>query len=161
MTTPALRLLVICLGNICRSPTAEVVLRHALHAAGLQGRVAVDSAGTAAWNEGLAPDLRSQRHALRRGYDLSSLRARGVVESDFRRFDWLLAMDDDNLADLERMRPEGVQTRLRLFAAAPIPDPYQSGPAGFEQVLDLVEQASNALVAELLRRPELARGNLD
>lgn len=161
MTTPALRLLVVCLGNICRSPTAEVVLRHKLHSAGLQGRVAVDSAGTAAWHEGLKPDPRSQRHALRRGYDLSPLRARGVVESDFRRFDWLLAMDDDNLADLERMRPEGAQTHLRLFAATAVPDPYQSGPSGFEQVLDRVEQASDALVAELLQRPELAQANLD
>jgi len=139
----------VCLGNICRSPTAEAVLRQRLRAHGLQDRVAVDSAGTGAWHSGEPPDARSQRHALRRGYDLSSQRARRVVEADFHRFDMLLAMDEDNLAELERMRPPEARVELRLFAAVEIPDPYQGGAQGFERVLDLVERASDALIAQI------------
>jgi protein-tyrosine phosphatase len=139
----------VCLGNICRSPTAEAVLRQRLHAHGLHERVLVDSAGTGAWHSGDPPDVRSQRHALRRGYDLSGLRARRVVEADFHRFDILLAMDEDNLADLERLQPTGARAELRLFAAVAIPDPYGGGAQGFERVLDLVEQASDALIDEI------------
>lgn len=152
MTVPVLRVLMVCLGNICRSPTAEAVLRQRLQASRLNDRVEVDSAGTGDWHIGDPPDARSQRHALRRGYDLSGLRARRVVEADFHRFDLLLAMDEDNLADLERMRPEGARAELRLFAAGEVPDPYQGGPGGFEQVLDLAEQASDALLVEIRAR---------
>jgi len=148
----SLRLLMVCLGNICRSPTAEVVLRQRLHAHGLQERVVVDSAGTGAWHSGDPPDLRSQRHALRRGYDLSGLRARRIVEADFHRFDMMLAMDEDNLADLERIKPPGARAELRLFAAVEIPDPYQGGARGFERVLDLAERASDALIDEIRRK---------
>jgi protein-tyrosine phosphatase len=148
----SLRLLVVCLGNICRSPTAEAVLRQRLHAHGLHERVLVDSAGTGAWHSGDPPDVRSQRHALRRGYDLSGLRARRVVEADFHRFDILLAMDEDNLADLERLQPAGARAELRLFAAVEIPDPYDGGAQGFERVLDLVEQAGDALIDEIRAR---------
>jgi protein-tyrosine phosphatase len=146
------RVLMVCLGNICRSPTAEAVLRARLRAHGLHGRVEVDSAGTGGWHTGDPPDERSQRHAAQRGYDLSQLRARRVVDEDFHRFDLLLAMDADNLADLQRLRPDGARAELRLFAAVEVPDPYQSGPAGFERVLDLVERASDALVIDLRKR---------
>jgi protein-tyrosine phosphatase len=146
------RVLMVCLGNICRSPTAEAVLRARLRAHGLHDRVEVDSAGTGGWHSGDPPDARSQRHAARRGYDLSQLRARRVVEEDFHRFDLLLAMDTDNLADLQRLKPDAARGELRLFAAVDVPDPYQSGPAGFERVLDLVERASDALVVDLRKR---------
>lgn len=145
----SLRLLMVCLGNICRSPTAEAVLRQRLLAHGLHDQVLVDSAGTGAWHSGDPPDLRSQRHALRRGYDLSGLRARRVVEADFHRFDILLAMDGDNLADLERIKPPGARAELRLLAAVEIPDPYQGGAQGFERVLDLTEQACDVLIQEI------------
>jgi protein-tyrosine phosphatase len=150
--TAPLRVLMVCLGNICRSPTAEAVLRHKLAAAGLDGHVEVYSAGTGGWHVGDPPDARSQRHALRRGYDLSALRARRVSEADFQRFDLILAMDEDNLADLERLRPDGGRAEVRLFAERPVPDPYAGGAAGFEAVLDLVEAASDALARDLARR---------
>lgn len=147
------RVLFVCMGNICRSPTAEAVLRHKLAAAGIGDRVEVDSAGTGGWHVGDPPDPRSQRHASRRGYDLSALRARRVSEADFERFDLILAMDEDNLADLERLRPDrGGRAELRLFADVAVPDPYAGGVQGFERVLDLVEAASDALTRELARR---------
>jgi len=147
-----LRVLIVCMGNICRSPTAEVVLRQRLAAGGLDGRVEVDSAGTGGWHAGQAPDARAQRHALLRGYDLSRLRARRVVEEDFERFDLLLAMDEDNLADLQRLKPAGGGGELRLFAAVEVPDPYHGAAQGFENVLDLIEKGSDALVLELRER---------
>jgi protein-tyrosine phosphatase len=147
-----LRILMVCLGNICRSPTAEAVLCHQLERSGLGTRVAVDSAGTGSWHIGHPPDARSQRHAARRGYDLSALRARRVADDDFHRFDFILAMDEDNLADLQRLRPQGARAELRLFAEGEVPDPYSGGPDGFEQVLDLVEAASQAWVRTLAQR---------
>jgi protein-tyrosine phosphatase len=141
--------LMVCLGNICRSPTAEAVLRHQLQAAGLGGLITVDSAGTGNWHVGDPPDLRSQRHAAKRGYDLSPLRARQVKEDDFHRFQFILAMDDNNLADLARIAPDRHAAQVRLFAAVEVPDPYAGGPQGFEQVLDLVESASVEWVQEL------------
>jgi protein-tyrosine phosphatase len=143
----------VCLGNICRSPTAEAVLRAKLHGAGLGDRVEVDSAGTGDWHIGSPPDARSQRHAARRGYDLSALRARQVSEDDFHRFDLILAMDHDNLADLQRLAPDSpARAELRLFAEVEVPDPYSGGPDGFERVLDLVEARSQAWVENLSRR---------
>jgi protein-tyrosine phosphatase len=147
-----IRVLMVCLGNICRSPTAEAVLRHQLAAAGLGDRVEIDSAGTGNWHVGLPPDERSQRHGARRGYDLSSLRARQVAEDDFQRFDLILAMDHDNLADLQSLAPAHCRAEVRLFADRAVPDPYTGGPAGFERVLDLVEEASAAWVQDLSRR---------
>jgi protein-tyrosine phosphatase len=143
------RILMVCLGNICRSPTAEAVLRRKLEVAGLGAQVEVDSAGTGSWHVGNAPDPRSRRHALRRGYDLSALRARCVQDADFVRFDFILAMDEDNLADLERLQPTGAPAQLQLFASAQVPDPYQGGVEDFERVLDLVESASDLWVARL------------
>jgi protein-tyrosine phosphatase len=143
----------VCLGNICRSPTAEAVLRAKLDAAGLGGRVVVDSAGTGDWHVGSPPDARSQRHAAQRGYDLSALRGRQVAEDDFHRFDLILAMDEDNLADLQRLAPGGhKRAEVRLFAPTEVPDPYSGGPEGFERVLDLVETASDAWVKNLSER---------
>ena len=152
MEASKLRILIVCMGNICRSPTAEAVLRRRLAAGGLDGRVEVDSAGTGGWHAGQAPDSRAQRHALLRGYDLSRLRARRVVEEDFERFDLLLAMDEDNLADLQRLKPAGASAELRLFAAVEVPDPYHGAAQGFENVLDLIEKGSADLVGELRRR---------
>jgi protein-tyrosine phosphatase len=159
MTRPApVRVLMVCMGNICRSPTAEGVLRAKLAAAGLHGRVEVDSAGTHGWRTGEPPDERSQAHARRRGYDLSPLRAREVVDADYERFDLLIAMDWDNLALLEAACPPAHRRKLRrLMEFAPaaespvVPDPYQGGSAGFEQVLDLVEAACDGLVGALSR----------
>ena len=154
---PITSVLMVCMGNICRSPTAEGVLRHKLRVAGLGDHVKVDSAGTHAWHEGEPPDPRSQRHALARGYDLSDQRSRPVVAADFERFDLILAMDWDNLALLEEQCPREHRAKLARLSehagrhASPVvPDPYSGGRAGFEQVLDLVEDACDGLVATLL-----------
>ena len=153
------RVLMVCLGNICRSPTAEAVLRHKLRRAGLHERIAVDSAGTHGhWHAGEAPDPRSQAHAVTRGYDLSALRARQVVAADFDQFDLILAMDADNLAQLEELCPPPARTKLgrltehcRSRDCPEVPDPYSGGVDDFERVLDLVEDACDGLV-DLLRR---------
>ena len=151
------RILFFCMGNICRSPTAEGVMRAKLAAAGID--VEVDSAGTHGYHVGAPPDGRSQEHARQRGYDLSPLRARQLLAEDFARFDLVLAMDDDNLAHAERLCPPGQRHRLKLLmdyaphAGSPhVPDPYYGGAAGFDAVLDLVEAACDGLI-ESLRRP--------
>ncbi|MBB3008223.1 low molecular weight protein-tyrosine-phosphatase [Cupriavidus alkaliphilus] len=151
-------ILMCCMGNICRSPTAEGVLRAKLDAAGLAALVELDSAGTHEYHLGRAPDPRTQRHALRRGYDLSALRARKVGVPDFDRFDLILAMDRENLAGLLRLRPDaGNKVRLLMsFAtrhhADEVPDPYYGEGDGFERVLDYIEDACDGLVAELRQR---------
>lgn len=151
-----MRVLFVCLGNICRSPTAEGVFRHLLEQAAPQLHVEVDSAGTADYHSGDPPDLRSQRAARRRGIDLSGLRARQVAPDDFACFDLILAMDRDNLRELEAMRPQQAHARVRLFLEyAPdlgrpeLPDPYYGGASGFEEVLDLCTAASRGLIAAL------------
>jgi len=148
--------LFVCLGNICRSPTAEGVFRAAAQRAGIASHLTIDSAGTGEWHVGSPPDWRAIAHAKRRGYDLSTLRARQVTRFDFARFDWILAMDRYNLADLARLRPADYGGHLGLFLevapvlrAREVPDPYDGGEQGFEEVLDLVEAASDALVARL------------
>lgn len=153
-----MRVLFVCLGNICRSPTAEAVLRQRLQQAGLAERIEVDSAGTGDWHVGKAPDSRTQQAASRRGYDLSSLRGRQVSPDDFARFDLILAMDSANLRDLQRLRPAQARGELDLYlrrfglAEDEVPDPYYGGSEGFEHVLDLLEQASDALLIELKGR---------
>ena len=153
-----MRVLFVCMGNICRSPTAEGVFRQRLQQAGLLEQVTVDSAGTGDWHVGKAPDNRSSQAALQRGYDLSSLRARQVQREDFQRFDLILAMDQDNLARLQALRPASGGADLDLFlrryalAVDEVPDPYYGGADGFEQVLDLIEQASDALLVEIKGR---------
>lgn len=152
--------LMVCMGNICRSPTAEGVLRAKLARAGLAGRVTVDSAGTHGYHVGDPPDERALRHAARRGYDLSALRGRQVGRPDFERFDLLLAMDRDNLRILHRLAPPGAQDRARLLLTYggphrrdEVPDPYYGGADGFDHVLDLVENACDALVESLRVAP--------
>src|SRR5438067_3023818 len=145
----------VCMGNICRSPTAEAVLRHKLREAGLDELVVVDSAGTHAWQGG-DPDHRSVTHARRRGYDLSGLRARRVSDEDFEHFDLVLAMDFDNFAVLKAQCPAEHRAKLkrltefgRRHASPEVPDPYYSGADGFERVLDLIEDACDGLIEDL------------
>ncbi len=151
-----MRILFVCLGNICRSPTAEGVLRTLAAREAPELPLEVDSAGTAGYHIGEPPDPRMRHAAARRGYDLSSLRARVVEPGDFERFDLILAMDRDNLQVLRHGAPVPAHERLRLFlefapesGAAEVPDPYYGGAKGFEEVLDLVEAASRGLLAYL------------
>jgi protein-tyrosine phosphatase len=153
-----MKILFVCLGNICRSPTAEGVTRKLAAQEAPELTLELDSAGTAAYHAGSAPDARTVAAAARRGYALSSLRARVVTPQDFSAFDLILAMDEDNLAVLRRRAPVAAQTRLRLFLEfAPeqgrleVPDPYYGGPNGFEDVLDLTEAAARGLLAYLRR----------
>ena len=154
---PAFSILFVCMGNICRSPTAEGVFRHHVAVAGLSDVIAIASAGTHDYHIGEPPDRRSQAAARQRRYDLSAQRARHVVSGDFECFDYLLAMDRDNLAHLERLAPPKMRSKARLFlefgtqGVLEVPDPYYGGPDGFERVLDLVEDASRGLLAHLQR----------
>lgn len=150
------KVLFVCMGNICRSPTAEGVFREMVAREGLSDVIATDSAGTHSFHVGNPPDKRSQAAAKSRGVDLSDLRARKAVADDFDRFDYVLAMDADNHADLAYMCPPGQDHKLHLFLSfAPhtgerdVPDPYYGGPAGFEYVLDLVEAASRGLLEHI------------
>ena len=155
---PERSILFVCMGNICRSPTAEGVFRSAAERAGIASRLFIDSAGTGKWHVGEPPDRRALSSAKRRGYDLAALRARQVTEDDFRRFGWIFAMDEGNLRELQALRPAEYEGHLGLFldlvegsALREVPDPYYGGPDGFEHVLDVIEQASTALVAHLRR----------
>ena len=143
------RVLLVCMGNICRSPTAGAVLRAELAAAGIT-HVEVDSAGTLSHHSGEPADRRSVRHARLRGFDLAAHRARVVVPDDFARFDRLWCMDDDNLAALLARCPAEHRAKVALFLGdAFVPDPYYGGPEGFDAVLDLcVEGARRAIARE-------------
>jgi protein-tyrosine phosphatase len=150
------RILFVCMGNICRSPTAEGVMRHVLQQAGLQERIVVDSAGTHGYHAGSPPDPRAQAAARRRGYDLSALRARQVAPADFERFDLVLAMDYDNLEHLHSACPELHRVKLGLLmkfatrtSAAIVHDPYYRGAKDFDLVLDHIEDACQGLVLSL------------
>ena len=150
------KVLFVCTGNICRSPTAEGVFKRLVAEAGMADHVLSDSAGTHDYHVGEAPDPRSQRAAGGRGYDLSALRARQVNQGDFSEFDYVLAMDQSNLLVLRRLCPPLHSSRLKLFmefggdpAVREVPDPYYGGAQGFERVLDLVEQASKGLIDHL------------
>jgi protein-tyrosine phosphatase len=150
------RVLFICMGNICRSPTAEVVFRSHVKQAGLLERIHIDSAGTHDYHVGAAPDARAQQAAKQRGYDMSSLRGRQVEAQDFFRFDYVLAMDNLNLVTLERLRPDDAKSHLGLFLEFAehhneweVPDPYYGGTDGFERVLDMVEDAANGLLQHI------------
>lgn len=155
-----MRILFVCLGNICRSPTAEGVLRSIAARDFPDLKLDVDSAGTADYHVGEPPDRRTVAAARRRGYDLASLRARQVDPDDFRRFDYILAMDRSNLSELTSRRMAGATAQLALFMSfAPgsepdgdceeVPDPYYGGVEGFERVLDLCESAARGLLAKL------------
>ena len=152
------KILFICLGNICRSPTAHGVLLHRLLERSLTDRIEVDSCGTGGWHSGEPPDLRATAEARRRGYDLTSLRARQLDPDDFYRFDYLLAMDRANLGELRAQCPDDFNGHLGLFLEfAPdaqvdeVPDPYYGGERGFADVLSLVEDACDGLLETLLR----------
>ncbi len=146
-----LAILVVCMGNICRSPTGEAVLRAKAQQFGLD--LDIDSAGTIGYHSGSAPDKRAQAAGERRGYSFAGMRARQVTAQDFHRFDLILAADRDNLADLQARCPASEQHKLKLFMSYAsqggdeIPDPYYGGEQGFERVLDMIEDA----VANLLR----------
>jgi protein-tyrosine phosphatase len=150
------RVLFVCMGNICRSPTAEAVFRNCVEKAGLLERLHIDSAGTHDYHVGAAPDARAQEAAKRRGYDMSKLRGRQVEAQDFFRFDYVLAMDNENLVRLERLRPDEARSHLGLMLEFAehhkeweVPDPYYGGKDGFERVLDMVEDAANGLLQHI------------
>jgi len=148
--------LFVCLGNICRSPTAEGMFRDKVLVSGLADTVHIDSAGTGDWHIGRPPDVRAQKAALARGYDISDLRARQVSTADFDEFDYILAMDEQNLRDLHAMRPNTFRGHLGLMLQfsqsndlTDVPDPYFGGEEGFQSVLDLLETASEGLLAHI------------
>jgi protein-tyrosine phosphatase len=148
-----MKILFVCLGNICRSPTAEIVFRAIAAREAPDLSIEIDSAGTAAYHVGSPPDSRTRQAALRRGYDMSAHRARVVELQDFGRFDLILAMDRQNFDTLRQRAPSTVHERIRLFLefapeadATEVPDPYYGGPNGFEEVLDLVEAAARGLL---------------
>ena len=157
------KVLFVCMGNICRSPMAEGMFRRLLKSAGLAEQVYVDSAGTHSYHIGAPPDTRSQATALRRGIDLRNLRARQVTESDLVEFDYVLAMDRDNFEHLQVLCPDPqLQRRVQLFLDfAPdlpereVPDPYYGGSGGFERVMDLVEEAAQGLLTDIRQRHRL------
>lgn len=165
MSEKRVKVLFVCMGNICRSPMAEGVFKRFVAQAGLQDLIASDSAGTHHYHIGEPPDPRAQRAASRRGYDLSALRGRQVNRSDFGEFDYLLAMDETNLVTLERLCPSQHAHKLKLlmeFSTSPalreVPDPYYGEEPSFERVLDLVEQAAQGLLDHLRRHLASAGG---
>ncbi|MFA7553547.1 MAG: low molecular weight protein-tyrosine-phosphatase [Spongiibacteraceae bacterium] len=161
----SIKVLFVCLGNICRSPTAHGVFEQRVKSAQLSEHISVESAGTADWHIGKSPDARSAAAAARRGYDLSGLRAQQVSKADFDHFDYILAMDSDNLANLTRLKPAAYQGELGLFlpythahdSSTPleVPDPYYGEGDGFELVLDLVEGASAGLLKYIIQKHSL------
>jgi protein-tyrosine phosphatase len=143
-----MKVLFVCTGNICRSPTAEGVLRHLAKQRGVD--LHVESRGTHDYHVGEPPDERAQRHARRRGYDLSAQRARHIGRQDFEEFDLVVAMDRGHLRILQRLCPPQYVAKVRLLVKdADVPDPYYGGPEGFERVLDMVEAACRGLLAEI------------
>ena len=151
------KVLFVCLGNICRSPTAEGVFRKLVREAGLSDEIKIDSAGTGAWHINQPPDQRSQDAALKRGIDLSAQRARKISIDDFNDFDYLVAMDISNISNLKKICPPDLVSRILLFLEfAPklqrqeVPDPYQGGDEGFELVLNLIEVASQGLLYHII-----------
>lgn len=157
-----IRLLFVCMGNICRSPTAEGVFYSLIDREGLLDRIQVDSAGTHAFHISEPPDVRAQRAASKRNIDLSKLRARKAESNDFHEFDYILAMDRSNYEDLANISPEGMEHKLHLFLdfaphleSKDVPDPYYGGPSGFERVLDMIEDASSGLLQYLREKHKL------
>ena len=152
-----IKVLFVCMGNICRSPTAEGVFRHVVEEAGLSMQIETDSAGTSDYQKGDPPDKRAQQAAIRRGYNLSRLKARQVRPEDFLEFDHILVMDQKNMRDLKAIYPNGAQAQIALFLdyarsaqLKEVPDPYYGGASGFELVLDLVEDAARGFLQHLI-----------
>jgi len=150
------KVLFVCMGNICRSPTAEGVFRHLVEQVNASDDILIDSAGTHAYHVGEAPDGRSQETARSRNIDMSKQRARRINATDFEEFDYVLAMDESNHQDLVRICPEHLQHKVELFMSyanefseTEVPDPYYGGPSGFDHVFDLVEDASKGLIQKL------------
>jgi protein-tyrosine phosphatase len=155
----SISVLFVCMGNICRSPTAHGIFRRLVEQEGLADHILIDSAGTHAYHIGKPPDERAQATALKRGFDLSDLRARQAAAADFEEYDYVLAMDRENHEILASLCPAGYEERLSLFLAyAPdlgiqeVPDPYWGGEQGFEQVFDMLEAASLGLLEEIRSR---------
>ena len=153
------RVLFVCMGNICRSPTAEGVFRHLIRQEGLAQRIQTDSAGTHAYHIGEPPDRRAQSTAVKRGIDISDLRARKVTGVDFDEFHYVLAMDNENLSRLLELCPPRHHERVHLFmdfaqhlGDTEVPDPYYGGQRGFDHVFDLVEAASRGLLTDIQQR---------
>ncbi len=156
----AVRVLFVCMGNICRSPMAEGMFRKALRDAGLEGQIETDSAGTHAYHIGSPPDPRAQQAIRQRGVDISGLRGRKVDDADFERFDYILAMDGDNMDRLIRRAPARHQGKVRRLLAfsrkypnLDVVDPYYGGPQGFEENLDMIEDAVQGLLREINANP--------
>ena len=165
ISSPKVSVLFVCLGNICRSPTAEGIFRRLLQHRGYDGRIHVDSAGTSNYHIDEPPDPRAIAKAQRSGIDISRLRGRQVSRSDFEQFDYILAMDSENLDDLLRRCPKKYRDRVRLLMEfAPhtnvraVPDPYFGGEAGFDHVYELIEAASEGLL-EAIEREHFGRGD--
>jgi protein-tyrosine phosphatase len=155
--------LFVCLGNICRSPTAEGIFRAQAKRAGILDQLRIESAGIGDWHVGEPPDARAIAHARNRGYDLAGQRARQVRPEDFAQFDWILAMDLRNLRDLTALRPPDYRGHLGLLldfapelGVREIPDPYFGGARGFETVVELTERATAALLARIRAENRLA-----
>lgn len=155
----AVRVLFVCMGNICRSPTAEGVFRKLIEAAGYAERIEIDSAGTHGYHVGHPPDARAQAAARRRGVDISGLRGRQATAQDVVGFDYVLAMDQDNAAHLRALSPPEHAHKIKLFleyasrsTERAVPDPYYGGVSGFDRVLDLIEDAAEGLLADIRRR---------
>ena len=158
-----IKVLFVCLGNICRSPMAEGVFRHLVENEGLANSIEIDSAGTGPWHVGNKPDGRAIQAAGNRGIDLSTQRARQVRPADMETFDYILAMDEDNYHNLLQMTPAALQDKIHLFldfapttGVREVPDPYFGGPDGFENALDLVEEAAQGLLAHLQENHRLS-----
>ena len=154
-----INVLFVCLGNICRSPTAEAVFRSKATSAGIIGQVFIDSCGTGGYHEGESPDPRAQQAGKQNGYDLSSIKARKITHSDFEKFDYILPMDKQNYSNLLAMSDAQYHHKIKLFldyadgcTEKEVPDPYYGGEDGFGHVIDLIEQASNGLVEEIMRK---------
>lgn len=154
------KVLFVCMGNICRSPTAHGVFRDLVKQAGLQKKIEIDSAGTGPWHVGKAPDSRAKTTAKKRGIKIDDLKARQVKVEDFDKFDYVLAMDESNLADLKALADPGCRAKIKLFLDdyhpendhREVPDPYYGGQAGFEHVFDLVDGASKKLLEEIIEQ---------
>ncbi|HQT00690.1 MAG: phosphotyrosine protein phosphatase [Hydrogenophilales bacterium 16-64-46] len=152
----AVKVLFVCMGNICRSPMAEGMFRKAVHEAGLDGRIEIDSAGTHAYHIGSAPDPRAQQAIRQRGVDISGLRGRKVEDADFEYYDYILGMDGDNIDRLKQRAPARHHDKIhrllsfsRKYPNLDVVDPYYGGPQGFEENLDMIEDAVNGLVREI------------
>jgi protein-tyrosine phosphatase len=157
--TKKVRVLFVCMGNICRSPTAHGVFQNLVERESLSHLIEVDSAGTHAYHVGEPPDQRAQKTALRRGCDLGRQKARRASKEDFQRFDYILAMDQDNFRNLQAIAPPDMEEKLALFldfapglGISEVPDPYYGGRDGFERVFDMVEEAAQGLLEHILRR---------